>query len=70
VVAILPTEFTEHSIIDHVVLVGETRTACRILVGKRERKRPLRRLKLRWRGIKLKLIFKGAMVWMHSSGSG
>jgi hypothetical protein len=33
---------------EHIAGMGEKRNACRILVGKPERKRPLRRPRRRW----------------------
>jgi hypothetical protein len=34
--------------VGHVACIGEIRTACKILIGKPERKRPLVRLRYRW----------------------
>jgi hypothetical protein len=48
--------------------MGEKRNACRILVGKPEGKRPLRRPRRRWEdNIKMDLreIGWGGMYWIH-----
>jgi hypothetical protein len=54
----------------HVACMGEGRNMCRVLVGKPEGKRPLRRLRHRWEdGIRLDLreIDRGGV---DSPGSG
>jgi hypothetical protein len=53
----------------HVALKGEMRNAYKILVGKPERKRPLRRSRLRWEDnirIDLREIMRFTVVeWIH-----
>jgi hypothetical protein len=51
----------------HVALMGEERNVYRVLMGKPEGKRPLGRLRLRWKdGIRLYLreIGWGSVDWM------
>jgi hypothetical protein len=51
----------------HVARMGERRSAYRVLVGRREGRRPLGRTMHRWEDI-LKWIFKkwnGGMIWIH-----
>jgi hypothetical protein len=51
----------------HVARIGEKRNACRILVGKSDGKRPLRRPRCRWvHNIKIDLreIKWDRMVWI------
>jgi hypothetical protein len=57
----------------HVALMGETRNAYRILVGKPERKRPLGRLKRRWvDNIKMDLRDIGwiGLIWLWIGTNG
>jgi hypothetical protein len=52
----------------HVARVGETRNACRILVGKPEAKRPLGRPRRRWvdnNKMDLREIGWGGMDWIE-----
>jgi hypothetical protein len=52
----------------HVARIGETRNAYRILIGKPEGKRPLRRPRRRWvdnNKIDLREIRWGGMNWIH-----
>jgi hypothetical protein len=49
---------------DHVVLMRETRSACKLLVGKPEGRRSLGRTKRRWKdNIELYLTEVGCEVW-------
>jgi hypothetical protein len=53
---------------NHVACVGEMRNAYRILVGKPQRKRPLRKPRRRWENnikMNLKEIGFGGMDWIH-----
>jgi hypothetical protein len=52
----------------HVARMGERRGVYRVLVGKPEGKRPLRRHRLRWEdNIKIDLKEVGCRVWTGSS---
>jgi hypothetical protein len=54
--------------VGHVALVGDRRSIYRVLVGKPERKKPLKKPKFRWEDTNIKMdlhkVERGGMAWI------
>jgi len=54
--------------VGHVALVGDRRSIYRVLVGKPERKKPLKKPKFRWEDTNIKMdlheVEHGGMAWI------